>query len=408
MRNNIAIKKLIEFLEYKMNDIAQTLNMSFSSDLKIEDIEKELEEDESYKSIVHEYGFMDRLVSLLSNIDDPHYKDDVITDDFKDLSDCLVESPLKKNERFDIVMMLIKRNIDNNLTTDDRNILILDGPMLSKSGISLEILDKLVKKNKLNTIMNEMSEEELTAEEKEIKEKIFSIAKDTDLSIGEKYAKNHKILEQLYFNNIDGYDSEDIKSIILALKNISISDEICDDIEYILNRNLTRRVKKQKREVTVHFSDSNKKESKKYISDKEYKEIKKELKKYIDLYTMMPTRDLSEEEVMYCANLLLKIGTEENLVKTLFFRSEKTANIKGNPIGTYNKIYDKLKFYEDGLLLQESMAVVNDYIREVFISTDDDYYFWKEQIAFELTNIINMLPKSYKYEIEKAKTYSKK
>ena len=98
---------------------------------------------------------------------------------------------------------------------------------------------------------------------------------------------------------------------------------------------------------------------------------------------------------------MLKIETEKDIVRTFFRKTEKNLE---NPIAEMLRNEEKINYYRDKVMVEEELNTMNDSFKEIFITTPEDYVFWKDTINQSLQIIKGKLPKMYEYELNKAAT----
>ena len=161
-------------------------------------------------------------------------------------------------------------------------------------------------------------------------------------------------------------------------------------------------MKKEKDENQIEMKLDNFAENEKNAKkEKLIEEIKKEILNYFNPYTGEVKGNLTEEEVLYCAQLMLKIETEKDIVRTFFRKTEKNLE---NPITEMLRNEEKINYYRDKVMVEEELNTMNDSFKEIFITTPEDYVFWKDTINQSLQIIKGKLPKMYEYELNKAAT----
>ncbi len=393
LASNRSDMMLISTLDY-IEKVTHSIVNIFNDNHKIDFFMKELR-------------YVSRNIDVLElmNFHECNMKSEMITEDFGRLSLYLLNSPLKATESLEILMDFVSLNINIGLLNHSGNIVILNPSIISKKGLNVEDISDLSANGLLNSLLN-TSDAELSESDRNVKQLLLEVSKesmeDSDTSCFLTY---HEVLRDSYLNKIDSYQTEDVDKIISSLGGLGVCEELCQKIRATLNRRLTKRSKKS----SVNSYSNIKKQSScesKYLSDAEYKQIKREIGKYVDMHKMKVKKVLTEEERLYCAHLLLKIGASLGLVKSFFDRTKEKPDLE-NPIGFYNHTYDKLKFYEQKYDLQRPLDNIRDYLQEIFITSSEDYQFWKDEIKRELDTVIQKLPDSYEYELHQVSSYCK-
>lgn len=253
----------------------------------------------------------------------------------------------------------------------------------------------------------EKSNSELSQQELIVKEIIKEGTNSINTQELEKIISGHKLVEKHYLSREvkTGNDKaekvltqQDIEKTIEGLTKIGITKSFCNSIKYYLEQNLK---KQQKSKTTIILTKKKEENHKHYITDKEYKQIKKEILNYFNPYTGEVKGNPTEEEVLYCAQLMLKIETEKDIVRTFFRKTEKNLE---NPIAEMLRDEEKINYYRNKVMIEEELNTMNDSFKEIFITTPEDYVFWKDTINQSLQTIKGKLPKRYEYELNKTAT----
>ena len=324
------------------------------------------------------------------------------------LSEYIEKTPsLRLNEKLDLLMEEVQRNIENGiLTYISEQSIIIDPSTVERVGLTLEEMKNILENSSISELLekkdDELSPEELKA--KEVIEEGTDSIKEEEL---ERIISGHNLIEKYYLlrdeklkngKNEKVLTHDDIEKTIEGLNKIGITKSFCSSIKYLLERNL---IDQQKRKPNVILPKIKKENSKHYITDKEYKQIKKEILNYFNPYTGEVKGNPTEEEVLYCAQLMLKIETEKDIVRTFFRKTEKNLE---NPIAEMLRNEEKINYYRDKVMVEEELNTMNDSFKEIFITTPEDYVFWKDTINQSLQIIKGKLPKMYEYELNKAAT----
>ena len=78
-----------------------------------------------------------------------------------------------------------------------------------------------------------------------------------------------------------------------------------------------------------------------------------------------------------------------------------------NPITMFVALQEKLEYYKDVEGIKEAIETMLGAMQEIMIVDDYEYEDWKEFLGEELATALKLIPKTYDYEIEKAKKVSK-
>lgn len=179
---------------------------------------------------------------------------------------------------------------------------------------------------------------------------------------------NTRIIYDKYLNNIDYYTEEDIEEVILSFKNLGIEEKFCSMIRIKLKNDILKRNKAYKKMKVVNVNTPvfekkvNNNKNRTTITESEYREIRKELKKYIDLYDMQIKNLNTLAEKYYIGELLLKIDIEESRIRKFFMNADRLLNEKIDLIEVYRQNYDKYEYYAERSLSHEKLDEINSLI----------------------------------------------
>ncbi len=132
----------------------------------------------------------------------------------------------------------------------------------------------------------------------------------------------------------------------------------------------------------------------KYISDKEYKSLLKEVKKYYNPYTRELTNEfISSEERERIAAIMIRLGLEQYQVVDFLKKTETVSK-------TYTYEYFKDHVEEFEYYFGENLSQVHEYMKEIETCTEDeDKEYWIMGINEELAKLENSYKlDSYEYE----------
>ena len=143
------------------------------------------------------------------------------------------------------------------------------------------------------------------------------------------------------------------------------------------------------------------------MSRKQYNLIERELRKYFDLSTMEVVSPLTLDLQIYCVGLLLKLGISEDKIREILRIMNKDGYSYDNPISMFVALQEKLEYYKDVEGVSEAIKTMVGVMTEITFGTDVDYDEWQAFLSSELDSTLKLIPKTYDYEIEKAKKGNK-
>lgn len=337
-----------------------------------------------------------------------------IFNDFDVLSYYLETSSLSAKESTDIIFYLIIKNLSTNLLENQS--LIIDSVALTyypfKKITELDI-QKILYEDGIHTLLKKDTTN-ITLEEYEKQQEFLTFVKNHCLDI-ETIKKQHLIIQNHYLNKLTYFNEIDIEQVILALRNLKVSKTIIKKVNYILKQKHQKRNQKLSAK-TISFSwEPQNTSQEKLLTNKEYKQIKKELYKYYNLKKHQVAHPLSFEEMIECLSLLLKLGMEQSQIETIL----KKINISRKHDKTDFQInleeeLERLRFYEETCSITEEIQNIEQYIKEMNQAKDqNERKIWKNFLVDELTNLKEFLSqdkryKNYEYEIHCAKNLLKR
>ena len=210
----------------------------------------------------------------------------------------------------------------------------------------------------------------------------------------DKMNANISKIKENYSSIYDTFDEKNIIKVFGAFLELGVSLEVAE----MILQELFNKLKKHKKENTSEPVVINKKvtEAKpsKYLSDKEYKELLKEVKRYYNPYTRKLTNEfISSEDRERIAAIMVRLGLEQYQVVDFLKKTETVSK-------TYTYEYFKDHVEEFEYYFGEDLSQVHEYMKEIESCTDDeDKEYWIMGINEELAKLENSYKLgSYEYE----------
>lgn len=335
-------------------------------------------------SIIY-YSYYQKLIQYFSN------DEQTIFLNFDILSNLLLESNLNTNERVNIILYIINKNIKLNIISSN-NTFILLSDILSYHFKSINIIDLLDLLNDphFNTFMSS-PDEYLDKETATIRNEINEFISTHNHS---NYPNIHKLINDTLSTN-----PIDIPKLISYLKELNINDTVLSNITYILNKRYPKKedIIPPKKQIPTQNK----------ISIKEYNLYSKELHKYFDFYHMKPLKILSIEEQIYCVSMMLHLDFNESKIKDFLRICNKylLSNIN-DPVILFNTLYPRLFYYKDNKLIKDAISNIESCLINMLDCSKEEYSDWEELMSTELSDALDNIPKDYTYELVLAKSMS--
>lgn len=396
MDRNLQI--FINFLDKSIEDIQEGI---FKRAVK-RMVKELLPEDEKDIMRITERKNMRRLLSVPREEWDLHGE---IYIQFNYLSEMLEESPLNAKGKFAILVRLLEKNLSTNITHQDAK--CFDIQQIDNYEFKYMTRDEFlefVRTDEYGRLKNK-EESELTEDEKNRLEEFKTYSDLYPLDIA-PVINAHKLIKEHYFDKLDSFTREDIEIFLDNLRSFELSENLIMIFRNLLVREVEKR---EKREVVVSYSQESKqnKLEEATISRREYNLVERELRQYFDLTTMSVVSPLTLDLQIYCVGLMLKLGISEDKIKEILRIMNKDGYSYDNPITMFVALYEKLEYYKDVEGIKEAIETMLGAMQEIMIVDDYEYEDWKEFLGEELATALKLIPKTYDYEIEKAKKGSK-
>jgi len=220
----------------------------------------------------------------------------------------------------------------------------------------------------------------------------------------DKFLDDHRIVKEHYFDKLDDdghlkdFDTNDVNKINSALTGLGVSPKIRSITRHFLIKEVSKKnlTKAYKDIQAVSF----------VISQQEYKKLRKKVEELFNMRSKMPVRELSIEEVYYCAGTMLEMGEEVRTIETLFDRGLKKEK---NPIKRFEAEHDRFIYYGEKLGIEDQIKEMDEIYQEAIVSSDEYKKEWSKMLGDCLKEFEYVIPFKYRYEYEinKAKQYRK-
>ena len=209
-----------------------------------------------------------------------------------------------------------------------------------------------------------------------------------------------KVIKRSYFARRGEFTKEDIEAIYESFIDLHVSQIFAQEIKNIL-------IDKYNKRMNNAFSYTPKQRTtqpkKTLLSDKEYRAIVKEIKKYYDLHSWkLVAEEITSEEREHVASLMVCIGVNQEQLANFLKKSEKVSK-------TYTYDYFKDHVEEFKFYFGEELNQVFEYMKEMETCIDEeDKEYWIMGINEELEKLKykNKLD-SYEYEAKLMKEVQK-
>ena len=358
-----------------------------------------LKSQKQFNKLTERIDVIDHFLEM-SKLFDNNDKQNLIFCDFSLLSNFLYISDLNNKDKANVIFYYVNNNIKINLLSDINESTIMyksDIKFLEVDGVSKELINKISKSNNNLSKFLLKDEEELTEEEKKLKDAIYKYAEEhSESKAAMNIKKQTKILKENYFDKINSFDQEDVKIIINSLKELGINIYILEDVKQYLEARAKSNSTKKTNTIKYTPFTQEKQTLNNSVSLEEEKEYRRELKSLFNFDKMERVKEeLTFDEIIRCAALALYFGYEKSKIKMFFFE------MRVRPFYVYEyddltEIYDKFKsqieFYKDKCDLYDEVEMLDEIVSYLKENYDGD---WNNELSKKLFSISKKLKNNF-------------
>lgn len=381
-----AIQKFIEYLK-SLKKERVTISNLVSYDLPLK----------QHTYYVYNSEVLDYYIKYASSDIENYAEYTELFNDFEDLSNILLNSPLAPRERFEVINFFMLRNMPDKDVEEIRIFKakdILNHPYFINRQEELKSI--LSSKEFFKILYGPV--ESLSMYELCLKADIEAVFSEIQCSYND-IADKMLELSKCFYNDKEK-TAEDIEKAFAILESVGVARELIIPFKVKMLKELKRK------ETEKNIKPMIKKEPKAQL---DYAKITQELENYIDLATCEAKKFATLDEQIHCVYLMLKINIKTNDIVKYLRSCELYQNLENiNPIAYYNMCFEKLKYYEEKYGLEENIKVLENYFQELIVCNDDDYLFWKNALEEEFKETEKYLPKNGEYELTKGRALLKK
>lgn len=332
--------------------------------------------------------------------------DKALLTDFIKFSEILEELPMTPKERAQIIIEAFKKNTRSGiLSVDDFSTsFVIDANKIVTVKFKTISDDQIFKMFKSGTILDFIyqDEENITPEVRAQIDELIDRKDEYCLDTIKIYDDTLRLYELLIEK--DGKQTDDEIALVgkIMLSNRLSQNNVDDVIKYLTNKRnkqLEKQAKKEASEFVVVKPKVEEVKKSNLVTEKEYRQIKKEIRQYYDLYHMEIVSEIDYETMIRLTSLMLRIGINKDEIKRFISKVKDTFVVSDNAITNFVHEYDRLNYYFEDYDLKNIL----EYLEEIFICSDEDYLFWKDEIEKELDKLLSRIAYKYDYELEVAK-----
>lgn len=113
-------------------------------------------------------------------------------------------------------------------------------------------------------------------------------------------------------------------------------------------------------------------------------------------------KDLSANEVIDVVALLIRLKYSQELIYK-FLKAARNQLKNQHIVAQYLNLVNKLKSYEKDLNIHKELNELESCFQELFICSNEDYVFWKNNIIELVAELKEFIPNDNVYEMTQAK-----
>lgn len=359
-----------------------------------EKVDKQLEKHLRRKRMLYteRYNY-EKLVSFCTTPDEKMYTKPILFNDFSLFESDGILSELKLSDRAHIVFKIIEKNIR----------MLEKGKFYNDSSAVDFRIYKAFDVEEIFELLHAIEEDEkkvVASEDKKLSENYKKLKQLEASSIKECASAMEKI-NDVYYKNIDNLTLEDVDMIVDLLKLV----EVPEDILNFFKRQTTEKIKvrENNKEASKPLTKQvyTQKETKKYYTNDEFKQMKKEVEMYRDKIFEQEEIDLPADEILRIArNYVICFEDYEGAKHFLKYCDYYKKDQKDNPFADYVHLYDRIKYYEKRFDMYLPLADSKECLENMMICSPEDYLLYKEVLKESLTKMRTYMGGRYDYDYE--------
>ena len=393
---NKSIEKFNQFLKKYQVEIKKEFFASFLS------LNYESTTDEKVDKIARlekENIILENFQKIFASLDQPTR---VVFANYDILSDFLTRSDLTAKDSTKVLFSLVEKNLAIDLLEQETYLVdsdkINDYPF--KTMTNEEAWELIC-----NVGISDLQTQEDLPEEMQLKiEEIMHFVEKNSVNMSH-FLEAHKKIKKHYLSKLITYDKSDIQIVLASLKELKVKENILQKVSFTLEQDFQKRTKSiQPISLNLDLPTS----TSHYITDEEFKHLKKELATYYNVYENQILKDITSEERDHCLELMALLGRSDKEMRNFLLRSEFVVSLPKNPIQRFLVLYDKIRYYDSNFQIKEVEDNILFYLSDMFMADEEEYRWIKQEIQEELYRLDYLFPDNYKYELEQVKKKIKK
>lgn len=214
--------------------------------------------------------------------------------------------------------------------------------------------------------------------------------------------------KELYKEEYD--PKEDRENFIKAIEILGITPNLCQAFNHLLKKEKEKQEKHQreyKQMPTPRLAEETKARENSIVdvSQKEYKQIFREIERMYNFEENTPNIPLTLEEVVYLISLMYKVNIEEKEIQ------KSIKNIYKRDLYAYkNQMQEVREYYPKMIYLQDREEINSALEKMVQIgeelmkkSNAEDHFFWRKMFLETFESVRFILKENYEFELEEGR-----
>lgn len=392
-------KKIVNIIGsyYEIETIILNKNRNNSNIEKL--VNKKTVDHFSKTGLIEKFEMIENYLNIFQLSKEELVDQEIIITDYSDLSTLLLECPLSMREKIENLVYVLYKCFPENFIP-----IIINYDKIkhcAQDFMSPSEFKKFYFSGEIIKFMKS-NDQELNEEEMKFKNNLFIHMTESEESkmfrIAMSNLKNH------FFNKEKDLNEIDLKFVLISLKCLNVSDELCKGFEIIYQKKISKSDESKKYNTVI------KNEEKEFnLTIKENKKIYHEVTKYYDIDNQRAIRPLNLSEIIYLVSLLCQLNVLESDIKKCIQNIYKSyEEYYENPFQKFNAYYDKMMFYADNEDVKLALTYLKDSINILFIpQSSKEYNSWKKEFTQVLDETVKNLKNDCDYEVVTGKKLAK-
>ena len=309
---------------------------------------------------------------------------------FEELSYLFQEMPLKIKEKFDIIIYIIKKNLDVGILSP--NNFYFNKEVFMKHRYKSAPLKEIMAF--INTYSFGKNEDvlHLNAKEKAIYDELKEVSSASFKYI-DSITFGHFLINKYFLSKMPNITAKDVKLTVQGFKKCGLSESVVNELAIYLSSLIS---KGKTEPMVVNKTSIN---VKPMLSNKELKMLNRELSYYYDFDHNKVIRAISLDEEMHIINIMQRLGFKREVMIDILNKFKKISNI--DPFVLYVRLYDK---YKNTRGSEEVLKELEGYFQNMFICDEEEYAINKMCFIDTFNKLLSLTDDDYEYEFNYAKS----